>query len=199
MKNGRILSFPLNLPAVVTLGSAEHTVIQGRYGERAHFTLADGRSMYVPPCVANKIVQQGITAGDTFELCKLNVKRGRRNMIEWVVRRVDPQAASQESQLEHDLRESIEQAKAKTETLPHPSPEPPSEAASPAGNGANGPRPPGAPPQTKLEHALRTAIAAAYNAEKFGSELGYVVRFDADAIKSMAITVLINMSEGSRR
>jgi hypothetical protein len=50
-----------------------------------------------------------------------------------------------------------------------------------------------------LEHALRTAIAAAYNAEKFGSELGYVVRFDADAIKSMAITVLINMSDGNRR
>ena len=52
---------------------------------------------------------------------------------------------------------------------------------------------------TKLEHALKTAISAAYNAEKYGSELGYVVRFDADAIKSMAITVLINMSGESRR
>jgi hypothetical protein len=52
---------------------------------------------------------------------------------------------------------------------------------------------------TKLEHALKTAISAAFNAEKYGAELGYVVRFDADAIKSMAITVLINMSEGARR
>jgi hypothetical protein len=52
---------------------------------------------------------------------------------------------------------------------------------------------------TKLEHALKTAISAAHNAEKFGSELGYVVRFDADAIKSMAITVLINMTQGARR
>ena len=52
---------------------------------------------------------------------------------------------------------------------------------------------------TKLEHALKTAISAAHNAEKYGSDLGYVVRFDADAIKSMAITVLINMSEGGRR
>ena len=199
MKNGRILSFPLNLPAIVTLGSAEHTVIQGRYGERAHFTLADGRSMYVPPCVATKIVQQGIVAGESFELCKLNVKRGRRNMIEWVVRRVDPEAASAETQLEHDLRESIEQARTKTDEKPPPPLDLPSAPASPTGNGAHRPRPPGAPPQTKLEHALRTAIAAAYNAEKFGSELGYVVRFDADAIKSMAITVLINMSEGNRR
>ena len=54
-------------------------------------------------------------------------------------------------------------------------------------------------PVTKLEHALKTAISAAHNAEKFGADLGYVVRFDADAIKSMAITVLINMSEGGRR
>jgi len=58
----------------------------------------------------------------------------------------------------------------------------------------------GQPPAlTKLEHALRTAISAAYNAEKYGTELGYVVRFDSDAIKSMAITVLINMGEGGRR
>lgn len=58
--------------------------------------------------------------------------------------------------------------------------------------------PPGSP-TTKLEHALKTAISAAHNAEKFGTELGYVVRFDADAIKSMAITVLINMTQGARR
>ena len=55
------------------------------------------------------------------------------------------------------------------------------------------------PPVTKLEHALKTVISAAHNAEKFGAELGYVVRFDADAIKSMVITVLINMSERSPR
>jgi hypothetical protein len=47
--------------------------------------------------------------------------------------------------------------------------------------------------------ALKTAISAAHSAEKFGAEIGYVVRFDSDAIKSMAITVLINMSVGSRR
>ena len=54
-------------------------------------------------------------------------------------------------------------------------------------------------PATKLEQALKTAISAAHNAEKFGSEIGYVVRFDSDAIKSMAITVLINMSGEARR
>ena len=68
------------------------------------------------------------------------------------------------------------------------------------GNGHNGTHPNSPPaPTTKLEHALKTAISAAYNAERFGAELGYVVRFDADAIKSMAITVLINMSGGNHR
>lgn len=46
---------------------------------------------------------------------------------------------------------------------------------------------------TKLEHALKTAILAASNAEKYGTEIGYTVRFDSECIKSMAITVLIGM------
>ena len=67
-------------------------------------------------------------------------------------------------------------------------------------NGRNGPPTSGPPPlATKLEHALKTAISAAYKAERYGAEIGYVVRFDADAIKSMAITVLINMSGENRR
>jgi hypothetical protein len=200
MKNGRILSFPLNLPAIVTLGSSEHTIIQGRYGDRALFTLADGRSMYVPPCVAAKIAEQGIGAGESFELCKGQIRDGRRILIEWAVRRVDTPTESQESQLEHDLRLSVEQAQAKREQA---EPEPPIDlrVEPPRGdNGGESKRAGHEPvPRTKLEHALRTAISAAHNAEKFGSELGYVVRFDADAIKSMAITVLINMSDGNRR
>jgi hypothetical protein len=198
MKNGRILNFPLNLPAVVMLGSSEHTIVQGRYGDRALFTLADGRSMYVPPIVAAKIAEQGIAPGESFELCKAQVREGRRNLIEWAVRRVEIPAEEQETALERDLRLSVEQARAKTEPKEQhpviPSP------ASNGNHGSNGTRAEDAPvPRTKLEHALRTAISAAHNAEKFGSELGYVVRFDADAIKSMAITVLINMGEGSRR
>lgn len=51
---------------------------------------------------------------------------------------------------------------------------------------------------TKLESALRTAILAASNAEKYGEQIGYAVRFDTDAIKSMAITVLINMDGGRK-
>jgi len=199
-----ILRFQTNTPTEVALNSPQGTIVEGRYGDRVLFHLTDGRVMYVPPIVARKIEAQGIAPGEPFELCKTQVKNGRLRSIEWGLRRTHTESTDGEhseispeppTDLETQLVQSIA-----------------------AGNGANGdthsapPAPTEAPqkesppnahsqptPVTKLEHALRTAISAAHNAEKYGTDLGYVVRFDADAIKSMAITVLINMSEGGRR
>jgi len=216
-----ILRFQPNVPTQVALQSSQGGVVEGRYGNRMMFSLVDGRVMYVPPIVATKIEAEGIAAGERFELCKAQIKNGHGRSVEWALRRLDPEeqlvdvaadAPAAESQLEHDLRVSAEMANAKKAT--HELPEPPNPAPAPVrsmsngnGNGnGDGAVPVAAQneqPQprslTKLEHALKTAISAAHNAEKYGSELGYVVRFDADAIKSMAITVLINMSGESRR
>ncbi len=208
-----ILPFRLNVPAEVILERPEGTLVQGRYGDRVMFSLADGRVMYVPPLVASKIEAEGVAAGEPFQLCKTQVKKGSQRSIEWTVRRLDPfeelvcangtgsaacpgengsrhptgpvlaPDAEPETPLEHDLRASIE-----------------SVARNGNGNGQNGKHMNVQPaPTTKLEHALKTAISAAHNAERYGAELGYVVRFDADAIKSMAITVLINMSGANHR
>ena len=219
-----ILRFQPNVPTQVTLRSSQGVVVEGRYGNRMMFSLVDGRVMYVPPIVATKIEAEGIAAGERFELCKAQIKNGHGRSVEWALRRLDPEEqlvdvapdAPAETQLEHDLRVSAEMANAKrandeSAELPNPAPAP----AIPTngnGNGTGENAVPASPvpvaaqneqPQprslTKLEHALKTAISAAHNAEKYGSELGYVVRFDADAIKSMAITVLINMSGESRR
>jgi hypothetical protein len=188
-----IVHFDMNAPVEVALESPHGTVVQGRYGDRMMFSLADGRVMYVPPIVGEKIEANGIVSGERFELCKARVADGRRRSIEWRVRRLDPEnppAASSDTQLESDLRASTRIALAQKHRE--------------AQNGsANGHRLQDSAvsntPSTKLEHALKTAISAAWNAEKFGAELGYVVRFDSDAIKSMAITVLINMNEAGRR
>ena len=213
-----ILRFQPNVPTQVALQSSQGIVVEGRYGNRMMFSLVDGRVMYVPPIVATKIEAEGIAAGERFELCKAQIKNGRGRSVEWVLRRLDPEeqlaeiatdAPAPETELEHDLRVSLEMANGGKAV-----PESPSSVLAPVtqmmngnGNGnGNGAVPVAAQnetPQprsvTKLEHALKTAISAAHNAEKYGSELGYVVRFDADAIKSMAITVLINMSGESRR
>jgi len=166
--------------------------------------------MYVPPIVANKIEAEGIGPGERFELCKAQVKTGQRRSIEWSVRRLDPEEprveersnAVPETQLESELRASVEMANVKNGKESTAASTDSAVATAPATGDASRaavPGPPASPPLTKLESALKTAIAAAHNAEKFGAEIGYVVRFDSDAIKSMAITVLINMNEGSRR
>ena len=214
-----IVRFEMNVPTEVTLQSSEGVAVEGRYGTRIMFTLADGRVMYLPPIIANKI--EGIPAGETFKLRKASVKTGQKRSVEWELERLDPDAGenptdgvdARETQLEQDLRVSAEMANAKKADLGAPPATcidrdeiPPF---APLNNGHIGGSGNGSPPSpctlvpsapaTKLEQALKTAISAAHNAEKFGSEIGYVVRFDADAIKSMAITVLINMSERSPR
>jgi hypothetical protein len=178
-----ILPFQINVPAEITLERPEGTLVQGRYGDRVMFTLADGRIMYVPPFVASKIQADGVAPGDRFQLCKTQVRNGSRRSIEWTVRRLDPSEPSAETPLERDLRASLDSVDTNGN-----------------GNGHKDASPTSAPAATtKLEHALKTAISAAFNAERFGAELGYVVRFDADAIKAMAITVLINMNGETRR
>jgi hypothetical protein len=50
---------------------------------------------------------------------------------------------------------------------------------------------------TQIEHALKTARAAACSAEKFATEIGYTVRFSEESIKSLACTVLIQMERAA--
>jgi len=198
-----ILRFPTNTPIEVALDSPQGTIVEGRYGDRVLFHLTDGRVMYVPPIVARKIEAQGIAPGEPFGLCKTQVKNGQLRSIEWNLRRTHPEStetsgnhsAGSENTIEGKLVQSIAAVNSGNRNGHPPVPAQNDDAFQtgfPEGT-------PDQVPTTKLEHALKTAISAAHNAEKYGTDLGYVVRFDADAIKSMAITVLINMNDGARR
>jgi len=249
-----IIHFEMNVPAELALKDAgPGKPIEGRYGNRVMYTLADNRVIYVAPIVAHRISELGIQPGELFQVCKQVRRQGTQRLIEWQVQRLPYEL---ETKLQRELTESIAAAQTATPWEPIvPSSKTPPPSLRPIENGSgngnpasdaqtgdglqqvvdtdcacpqetpvqppintptptlpisnaslngfpssaskNGNNPP--PVITKLEHALKTAISAAYNAEKYGAELGYVVRFDADAIKSMAITVLINMSEGGRR
>src|ERR1700733_12620716 len=72
-----ILPFHLNVPTEVILERPEGTPVQGRYGDRVMFSLADGRVMYVPPFVANKLQAEGVASGERFELCKTQSEERR--------------------------------------------------------------------------------------------------------------------------
>ena len=80
-----IVRFQINTSAEITLASPEGTVIESRYGNQVMFTLADGRIMYVPEIVATRIQENGIQAGEPFDVCKTLVRNGRRRSVDWLV------------------------------------------------------------------------------------------------------------------
>ena len=77
-----IVHFGMNAPVEEALESPRGTIVQGRYGDRVMFHLADGRVMYVPPIVATQIESNGIAPGERFELCKGRLTDGRGRSVE---------------------------------------------------------------------------------------------------------------------
>jgi hypothetical protein len=175
--------------------------------------------MLVPPIVAERIKELEIKPGEPFQICKQKTRNGNRNTIRWQVERL----GESETQLEQDLRASLERLNASETTRPLEIAAPPEPVIPPntfyelgvlaTDNGAqnghsNGSgKTPAAPPQpstddatprapdTQLAHALKTAIAAAADAETFAKTLNYNIRFSTEDVRSMGITVLIGMQQ----
>jgi len=220
----KMVRFAANLPVEIALQCVDGIRVEGRYGDRVKYTLTDDRTMYVDPLVAERIKELAIQPGELFQVCKRQEKKGNRKTIHWVVER----NGESETQLERDLRASIDRAKAPETAPPAPTPlaltspavpvsvPPPSpfyelgsadRAAHDVRNGSGktasaGPPTDGAaprPPDTQLAHALKTAIAAAADAEKFAKTLDYTIRFTTEDVRSMGITVLIGMQQRTPR
>ena len=220
----KMVRFTPNTPVEVALQCADGVRIEGRYGDRVKYTLADERTMYVDPLVAERIKELDVQPGEVFQICKCQDKK----TIFWLVRR----DCGLGSQLERDLLASLERARIPKPTppaVPNPDPSPPTaavtielppntfhelqtslpnngtphahHAANGSGQTAASPAPPLAKdatpplPSTQLAHALKTAISAAADAEKFAKTLDYNIRFTTDDIRSMGITVLIGMQQ----
>src|SRR6202142_3528094 len=84
-----IVRFEMNVPVELALKYAgPGKPIEGRYGNRVMYTLADNRVMYVAPIVASRISDLGIQPGEIFQVCKQEKKQGQRKVIEWQVRRL---------------------------------------------------------------------------------------------------------------
>jgi len=229
----KMVRFAANMPVEIALQSVDGMRIEGRYGDRVKYTLTDDRTMYVDPIVAERIQELAIQPGELFQICKRQAKKGNRKTIYWVVE----QLGEAQSQLERDLRASLEKAKAPEIALqpePNPSANPSTATPLPSApppipfyelgpslpgnrtlNGHSAPngsghspagssRPStedGTPrsPDTQLAHALKTAIAAAADAETFAKSLNYNIRFTTEDVRSMGITVLIGMQQRTPR
>jgi hypothetical protein len=213
------LRFEMNAPVEVNLQCEDGVVIAGRYGDRVKYTLADNRAMYLAPFVARRIRDLGIRAGEPFKICKRQLKNGNRKTVDWLVERLD---AEGETQIERDLRDSIEIANEQHESSPTVPAAPMKrltimplrtnsvpDAVPPGANGSSNDQSTRTevpetdsgnqrPPETQLAHALKTAIAAAVDAEKFAKTLDYNIRFTTDDVRSMGITILIGMQQRQR-
>ena len=223
----KMVRFTANIPAEVALQSTDGVRVEGRYGDRIKYTLADDRTMHVAPFVAERIKELAIQPGELFQICKHQAKKGNHKTVYWAVEQL-----GEGSQLERDLRASLEKAnapempresaRAPVDTSPAASPpsapppcpfyelEPP-EAGNNRLNGHSVPSDSGNSPagsatedasrlpDTQLAHALKTAIAAAADAEKFATTLDYNIRFSTEDIRSMGITVLIGMQQRTPR
>ena len=188
------------------------------------YTLNDGRRIYVAPFVARRISELGIQAGESFKICKRHVKTGQRKTVDWLVERLDADGETQlsatcETRLKSPTRGTTDSPSAppslgsrKTGACTSPADSsklrnsrhgrhrcerlsewPPHLVHTPATENGNQP-----PPDTQLAHALKTAIAAAVEAEKFAKTLDYNIRFTTDDVRSMGITILIGMQQRLR-
>jgi len=219
-----IFRFETNVPVEIALQNETGITVPGRYSDRVMYTLEDNQRIYVAPFVAKRINELGIRAGEPFKICKCHVKNGRSKTVSWLVERLD---ADGETQLERDLQASIDAVNSRNENSGPASPasSPPGpvialplrvtttsglqpKAKTPVNGFVNGHSPTSLPcgsddakqlpPDTQLAHALKTAIAAAVEAEKFAKTLDYNIRFTTDDVRSMGITLLIGMQQRLR-
>jgi len=229
MTNGRseILELAPNEPQLVAIKYAEPKVVANG---RAMFSLVDGRILFLDPPVAEKIIALGVRTGEPFAIClRWNGKRGTAKTYD-VWRESDaaepeqsarparfgqqrdgtfamPAAApSAETQLERELRESVDRAKAGASArTPAPattaSQQPlasnqPNAISKP--NGLNGHASPPdnaigwAPYLLQQANLLIDVYAAALNhSDKYGATV------KPDDVRSIVLSCFINVTKGS--
>jgi len=77
-----VLRFQTNVPEEVALKFGDGKGVAGKYGDQVLFTLTDGRLMYLPPAVAERIRELGIVRGEVFQVVKREVaKDGKRFLV----------------------------------------------------------------------------------------------------------------------
>lgn len=186
-------------------------------------TLTDERTMYVAPIVAERIRELEIQPGEVFLVCKRQEKKGNRKTIHWAVGR-NGEETQLERDLRDSLAKvtrpngessppSLSVITPPEADVPPQSPFDESEHSASDDRNRNGhgrascsgklvttSSPPSIDaalraPDTQLAHALKTAIAAAADAEKFAKTLDYNIRFTTEDVRSMGITVLIGMQQ----
>jgi hypothetical protein len=175
--------FEANVPVTATLAYADGLKVQGRFGDQVMYSLTDGRVMYVPPMVRDKLVELGIRQNEPFAICRAERRQGNQRFVDWVVQ-PDESAAPAQSATAHSDTPSLpvnggSGARVKTNGNGNGNGKP---ASTPASSGAAG---------TALRAALTASIDAALAAEQYASAHGLSIRFGSEDLRAMALSLFI--------
>jgi len=173
--------FEANVPVTATLAYADGLKVQGRFGDQVMYSLTDGRVMYVPPIVRDKLVELGVGQNQPFAICRAESREGNRRFVNWVVK-PDGSAAPAQSVTGHD-----------------DPPRPNGDAATCAkgnGNGNGNGKSASTPTRSgTAEAALRAALTASIDAalagEQYASAHGLSIRFGSEDLRAMALSLFI--------
>jgi len=220
-----LLKLQPNIPVEIALSCADGVnVVSPRGTPAVRYTLVDGRTFFATRYVAAKFKNMKVGPNEPITLCLRNIDGKSITVVERVpTTHAHAEPASREeassaapNNIPVESNTELAGSTALGVQSEHQMPDPePDVATVPVGEGStngvaskmasklvyelklveNGAQ---APSRriTKLEIALKNAVLAAYQAEKFGQKIGYGVRFDQESIKSMAVTLLIGMQGG---
>lgn len=174
--------FEANVPVTAALAYSDGLKVQGRFGDQVMYSLTDGRVMYVPPIVRDKLVELGIRQDEPFAICRAERREGNRRFVDWVVQ---PHGSAARSQ--HEAVPSAppvngdSSARVKSNSNR---------------NGAGNGKPASAatssdPAETALRAALMASIDAALAAEQYAFAHGLSVRFGSEDLRAMAVSLFI--------
>ena len=104
--------FEANVPVSAMLAYPDGLKVQGRFGDQVMYSLTDGRVMYVPPIVRDKLVELGIGQHEPFAICKAERREGNRRFVDWVVQLDGSAAPAQRASVHSDTPARRRTAKA---------------------------------------------------------------------------------------
>jgi hypothetical protein len=179
------VAFEANVPVTAALAYADGLKVQGRFGDQVMYSLTDGRVMYVPPVVRDRLMELGIRQNERFAICRAERRDGNRRLVDWVVH-AEGSAAPPPSATAH------------SETLGSPANGDDGARLKSNGNGnGNGNGKSASTPtrsgtaEAALRAALKASIDAALAAEQYASAHGLSIRFGSEDLRAMALSLFI--------
>jgi|SRR5215472_8195165 len=177
--------FQANVPVTATLAYADGLRVQGRFGDQVMYSLTDGRVMYVPPIVRDKLLELGIRQHEPFNICRAERRDGNRRFVDWVVQPHNAASPTPSANSYTDAPVLPVSGDSGTRFKPNGN-----------GNGSGSGRPAGVPAsaataETALRAALMSSIDVALAAEQYASAHGLSVRFGSEDLRAMALSLFI--------